>query len=114
VARVEAIRILHGLGATDGYIAACFAHRATVLVASGAALGAVAALPVLLGLASLASPFAQQPDAAGAAAPAGVLMLAAGLPGELWLALPALPAAAALIGFVTAQGTVRRWLRRLP
>jgi hypothetical protein len=36
------------------------------------------------------------------------------LPAMLWLALPGLPAAAAAIGFATAQGTVRRWLRRLP
>ena len=36
------------------------------------------------------------------------------LPPALWLALPCLPVVAAAIGFVTAQGTVRRWLRRLP
>ena len=120
VARREAIQIVHGLGATDGYIASRFARRATGLAALGGSLGAVMALPVLLALASLAAPFA------AAAAPEAVAPPAAGswtawpwsvaeaLPGGVWASLPALPLAAAAIGFVTAQGTVRRWLRRLP
>ena len=120
LARREAIRIVHGLGATDGYIASRFARRATALAASGAALGAVAALPVLLGLAALAAPFVRAGAASAMPAtppetPSGALLaLGSALPVELWLALPALPAAAAVIGFATAQGTVRRWLRRLP
>ncbi len=107
-ARREAIEIVHGLGATDGYIAARFAFRATRLAAAGGLVGAVAALPVLLELASLTAPFAGlQPD--------GVAQGGLGLlPAVLWLALPGLPLAAAVIGFLTAQGTVRRWLRRLP
>jgi cell division transport system permease protein len=32
----------------------------------------------------------------------------------LWLALPLLPLIAAAIGYLTAQATVRSWLRRLP
>ena len=58
-ARREAIEIVHGLGATDGYIAARFAGRATLLASLGAVAGAAAALPVLLELASLAAPFAE-------------------------------------------------------
>ena len=108
-ARRDAIEVVHGLGATDGYIAGRFARRATGLATLGAACGAVAALPVLLGLATLAAPFSAQ---GGAAAPAGAIPGV--LPTALWLALPALPAAAAAIGWLTAQGTVRRWLRRLP
>ncbi len=104
--RRGAIEIVHGLGATDGYIAGRFARRATLLAAVGAGIGAAAAVPVLLGLAGLAAPFTGQPE--GAAGLAGALPLA------LWLSLPALPAAAAAIGWLTAQGTVRRWLRRLP
>jgi cell division transport system permease protein len=104
--RREAIEIVHGLGATDGYIAGRFAARATRLAAAGGAAGALAALPVLLGLAVLAAPFGGTPAA-------GSSWLAA-MPPELWIALPLLPAAAAAIGFLTAQGTVRRWLRRLP
>lgn len=107
-ARREAIEIVHGLGATDSYIAARFAFRATRLAAAGGLVGAFAALPVLLELASLTAPFAGlQPDEGGQ----GGLSV---LPPVLWLALPGLPLAAAAIGFLTAQGTVRRWLRRLP
>jgi cell division transport system permease protein len=108
-ARREAIEIVHGLGATDGYIASRFAGRATLLAATGGIAGAVVSLPVLLTLASLAAPFAGGPPETPS--PASIL---GALPGELWLTLPGLPAAAAAIGFVTAQGTVRRWLRRLP
>ena len=107
-ARREAIEIVHGLGATDGYIAGRFAARATVLAALGGLAGAVAALPVLLELANLGAPFAGGTPEDG---PAGWL---AALPPALWLALPALPPIAASIGFVTAHATVRRWLRRLP
>ena len=104
--RRDAIEIVHGLGATDSYVASRFAGRATRLASVGAASGALAALPVLLGLASLAAPFVaadgEEPGLLGA------------LPLTLWIALPALPLVAAAIGWVTAQGTVRRWLRRLP
>lgn len=107
-ARRDAIEIVHGLGATDSYIAGRFARRATLLATAGAGIGAVAALPVLLGLAGLAAPFTGQPEQAGAVVPVTAL------PTELWLSLPALPMIAAAIGWLTAQGTVRRWLRRLP
>ena len=108
--RREAIEIVHGLGATDGYIAGRFAARATVLAAVGAAGGAFAALPVLLTLARMAAPFSADSDAAGD----GLQAALATLPAPLWLALPGLPVTAAAIGFATAQGAVRRWLRRLP
>jgi cell division transport system permease protein len=109
-ARREAIEIVHGLGAADSYIASRFAARATLLAALGAAAGGLVALPILLTLAKLAAPFG------GQAANDGNTLQDAfdALPLALWLALPCLPAAAATIGFVTAQGTVRRWLRRLP
>ena len=118
-ARRAAIEIVHGLGATDGYIAGRFAGRATRLAALGGGIGAIAALPVLLGLADLAAPFA---GPAGTAVAGDSVQLPvrqllawfATLPATLWIALPALPLAAALIGFATAQTTVRRWLRRLP
>src|SRR5262249_9092256 len=108
-ARREAIEIVHGLGATDGYIAGRFAGRATLLAATGALSGAAMALPVLLALANLAAPFVGA--TADTASLAGIIRA---LPGVLWLVLPGLPAAAAAIGFATAQTTVRRWLRRLP
>ena len=104
--RRDAIGIVHGLGATDSYVASRFAARATRLATIGAAIGAMAALPVLLSLASLAAPFVN-PEGDGPG-------LLAALPLTLWLALPALPLIAASIGWITAQGTVRRWLRQLP
>ena len=118
-ARREAIEIVHGLGATDGYIAGRFAARATLLAAAGGVAGGLAALPVLLALAHLAAPFAAGGDAAAAGSAAGppggsLGRLASGLPPALWLLLPGLPLAAAGIGFLTAQVTVRRWLRQLP
>jgi cell division transport system permease protein len=106
-ARREAIDIVHGLGATDGYIAARFAGRATRRAAAGGAVGAVAALPMLLVLAMLAAPFAATPSD-----PSAAWFVA--LPPAMWLLLPGLPLAASVIGFVTAQGTVRFWLRQLP
>jgi cell division transport system permease protein len=108
--RREAIEIVHGLGATDAYIAGRFAARATLLAAAGAAGGAVVALPVLLTLARMAAPFVGEPGAM-----ADTLQSALGaLPAPLWLALPCLPVSAGAIGFATAQSAVRRWLRRLP
>lgn len=106
-ARRDAIEIVHGLGATDGFIAGQFASRATRLAAAGALGGAVLALPVLLGLAVLAAPFA-------ATEPASGVGLLRALPPIIWLGLPALPVMAAFVGWLTAQATVRRWLRRLP
>ena len=109
-ARREAIEIVHGLGATDGYIARRFARRTTLLAAAGGAAGALAAVPLLLVLGGLTAPFAAGQENAPLDA-AGVL---AAVPATLWLAVPSLPVAAALIGWITAQATVRRWLRRLP
>ncbi len=109
-ARREAIEIVHGLGATGGYIAGRFARRATWLAALGGLAGALAALPVLLGLAELAAPFTGL-QAADPIAPLGV---ATALPAALLAGVAALPFAAGLIGYLTAQATVRGWLRRLP
>jgi cell division transport system permease protein len=108
--RREAIEIVHGLGATDSYIAGRFAARATMLAAVGAAGGAVMALPVLLTLARMAAPFLGEAGAMGDTVPDAL----GALPVALWLALPCLPVGAAAIGFATAQSAVRRWLRRLP
>ena len=114
-ARRQAIEIVHGLGATDGYIAGRFAGRATRLAALGGALGALAALPVLVLLAALAAPFAGPPPPPPLAGFAGEMLgWLMALPMTLWLGLPALPLAAALIGMATAQGTVRAWLRWRP
>ncbi|MDR3538917.1 MAG: cell division protein FtsX [Acetobacteraceae bacterium] len=107
--RRQAIEIVHGLGATDSYIAGRFAARATLLATVGGLAGAVLALPVLVTLAGLASPFTSDLDASRAP-----MAFLAALPTTIWASLVALPAGAAAIGFLTAQGTVRRWLRRMP
>lgn len=110
--RRDAIETVHGLGATDQFIARSFAQRATVLAGIGAGIGALAALPVLAGLTGLAAPFGN------AAAPAnigdGIAGALAAIPITLWLAVICLPPLAAAIGWLTAHRTVRRWLRRLP
>ncbi|MBV8576049.1 MAG: cell division protein FtsX [Acetobacteraceae bacterium] len=108
-ARRETIESVHGLGATDGYIATRFAKRAARLAMLGGAAGAVAAMPVLLGLANLAAPFSH--EWGGGSGGGGPL---AAIPFSLWLALIALPGAAGLLGLLTAEATVLRWLRRLP
>ncbi|MFC0410766.1 cell division protein FtsX [Roseomonas elaeocarpi] len=101
-ARREAIGILHDLGATHGAIAGRFAARVGGLAAAGAVLGAIVAMPALLALAQLAAPFAGG--------------RAEGIPWDSlpWGGLLMLPPFAGLIGWFTAQATVRRWLRRLP
>jgi cell division transport system permease protein len=104
--RRGSIAIMHGLGATDGLIAGQFAHRITLLVLGGALVGVLVALPVLLGLARLAAPFRADP-----AAHPGLFDM---LPPLLWAVLAALPVMTAVIGWATAQSTVRIWLRRLP
>jgi cell division transport system permease protein len=126
LARRESIEIVHGLGATDGYIAGRFAARATLLAAIGGLAGALLAVPVLLALATLAAPFVATPQAEVTGGTAAVvtsgtpamlklwLTTLKGLPTELLFGLPLLPLAAAAIGFLTAQATVRSWLRRLP
>lgn len=108
-ARRDAIEIVHGLGATDRLIARNFAGRVTKLVFAGALLGLALAVPLLLGLATLTAPFHVGGPAIGSAA--GILQ---SLPPLLWGLLPALPVAAAAIGWVTAQATVRSWLAGLP
>jgi cell division transport system permease protein len=65
------------------------------------------AAPVLAAFAGMAAPLL-----GGAAAGQGWASLRWGaLP---WAELALLPPAAALIGWVTAQATLRAWLRRLP
>ena len=99
-ARREAIEIFHDLGATQRDIAGRFARRIGLLAAGGALAGAALAVPALAALSSLAAPFA-----------GGQAVGWASLP---WLDLALLPPVAGLIGWATAQFSVRRWLRRLP
>jgi cell division transport system permease protein len=81
-------------------IARKVAARAAQLAGIGGVAGALLALPALAGLAALAAPIG------GAEA--------MGLEAMPWFALAAVPVAAWLIGWVTAEVSVRVWLRRLP
>lgn len=101
----ENIEIVHGLGAQDADIAARFAARATWLAFIGGLCGTILALPVLAWLAWLAAPFTNPLQSS-----AGWFELSP----VLLVLSPLLPGGAALIGWVTAQTTVRGWLRRLP
>ena len=105
--RRDAIEIVHGLGATDGAIAGHFARRITRLAALGGLVGAISAVPVLFALTSLAAPFMT-----GSADASRFGAISMGQP--IWILLPLLPVSAGMIGFLTAQATVRRWLRTLP
>jgi len=108
-ARREAVLIVYQLGATDGYIAQRFASRAAALALAGGAIGGVFALPVVFTLTALAAPLAgvQVPMMTAKAAYSF-------LPLPFWLLPVILPVAAALIGYLTTQVTMRRWLRQLP
>lgn len=105
-ARRSAIAILHDLGASDADIAGRFAQRAALLVGAGALGGTLAAAPALAAFADMAAPLL-------GGRPAASLwdMPWASLP---WADLVLLPILAAGLGWLTAQATVRRWLRRLP
>ncbi len=113
--RREVVETLHGLGATDLYIADRFARRASRAAAVGGLAGLVLALPVVVVLAALAAPFVSAvPAEAGVPDLAELLATVWRLPPVLLWALPALPLLAGAIGYVAAQGAVRAWLRHLP
>lgn len=99
-ARRDAVEVLHGLGARDAEIAARFARRLGLLAAGGALVGTAAAVPALGLLVDLAAPW--------------MGLSGSGWDKLPWPALAAVPPLAYLVGWATAQATVRRWLRRLP
>ncbi len=113
--RREVVETLHGLGATDFYLADRFARRASRAAALGGIAGLVVAAPVVVVLAALAAPFVGAPPAeSGLPGMAELLATLQRLPPTLLWALPALPLSAAVIGYLAAQGAVRAWLRHLP
>ncbi|GBQ35568.1 ABC transporter permease [Gluconacetobacter azotocaptans] len=113
-ARRQAIELIHSLGATDGYIAGRFARRTAVLAFTGGLIGSLLALPLLVLLSHLAAPFAGPPAMATPPDASGWAGLLDALPLPLAVTLLSLAPAAALIGWLTTQVTVRTWLRRLP
>jgi cell division transport system permease protein len=109
-ARRDAVEVLHGLGARDSDIAGRFARRLGLLAAGGAMVGTAASVPALGLLADLAAPWIGVPAADGGARGGVGSGAWAALP---WAALAAVPPVAFLVGWATAQLTVRRWLRGL-
>jgi cell division transport system permease protein len=107
-ARRDAVMIVSQLGATDGYIAQRFATRAAALASVGGAIGGILAVPVVFTLTVLALPLIG--GAPPVLTPESALAF---LPLPLWLLPVILTLAAAAIGYVTTQLTMRRWLRRL-
>lgn len=105
-ARRGTIAVASQLGATDGHIAMRFALRAARLASIGGAIGGLASLPVVCAVTALAAPFAGR----SVLTPAEALTL---LPLRFWLLPPILAVATGAVGFITAQITVRRWLRRM-
>jgi cell division transport system permease protein len=105
-ARQDVIAILHDLGATDGDIAHRFARRVALLCALGALAGLALALPPLLAFTGLAGSLVGR-------MPVGRM---AEMPWQSlpWPFLAGLPLAIAALGWITAQVTVRGWLKRLP
>jgi cell division transport system permease protein len=106
-ARRSTIMIVYQLGATDGYIAHQFAHRAATLAMIGGLIGGLFALPVILTLTTVAAAID------GRSAPHLSTASLSFLPPRLWLLPAILPAAAAAIGYLTTQVTMRRWLRQI-
>ena len=106
----DAIEIIHNLGADDGSIAGPLARRVTLLALAGAVAGTLLAALLVAALAYEAAPF----ETTFAVAPSSAGTRLAGLPEGIWALLAGLPPAAALLGWLTAQATVRAWLVRLP
>ncbi len=113
--RREVVETLHGLGATDFYLADRFARRASRAAALGGVAGLAVAAPVVVVLAALAAPFVgAAPAESGLPGMAELMATIPRLPPTLLWTLPALPLSAAAIGYLAAQGAVRAWLRHLP
>lgn len=112
--RRDIIQILHGLGATDSYIAGRFAWRTGGLALGGGLLGTLLAMAPLLLLFRMAAPFAASTLQTASTAMPDWRTLPDMLPGDMLVGLAALPFVAAFIGWATTQFMVRVWLRRLP
>jgi cell division transport system permease protein len=98
----DVIEVMHLIGATDGYIAGQFAHRAFVLGLRGGLLGLLLTVPAMIGI-SFAAPQMQ-----------GGFLADLSLPVTGWVAVATLPALSSLLALLTARAAVYRTLARLP
>lgn len=115
-AQKRAVEIVHSLGAGDFTISSHIAGRAALLSFMGGVAGLVLLTPLTTSLATTLAPFTHQ-----ATVPSTFPTTLDGwwttlriLPLSLLKELGALPVIAALLGWITAQGVVLVWLRRLP
>ncbi|UMM08781.1 cell division protein FtsX [Gluconobacter frateurii] len=115
-AQKRAVDIVHSLGAADLTISSHIAGRAALLSFLGGVAGLILLTPLTTSLATTLSPFARQ-SALPAVFPTtldGWWTTLGILPPSLLKELGALPFIAACLGWLTAQGVVLVWLRRLP
>lgn len=115
-AQKRAVDIVHSLGAADLTISSHIAGRAALLSFLGGIAGLILLTPLTTSLATTLSPFAHQ-SALPATFPTtlnGWWTTLSILPSSLLKELGALPLIAACLGWLTAQGVVLVWLRRLP
>lgn len=115
-AQKRAVDIVHSLGAADLTISSHIAGRAALLSFLGGVAGLILLTPLTTSLATTLSPFVHQ-SALPAAFPTtldGWWTTLGILPPSLLKELGALPFTAACLGWLTAQGVVLVWLRRLP
>lgn len=113
--RKEIIKTLHGLGASDSYIAGRFAWRTATLGFGGGLTGTLGACLPLLLLLQMAAPFASAPRTTpDRLLPQDWHALAGSIPSDMLVALLLLPVGAAFICWLTTQIMVRLWLLRLP
>lgn len=119
-ARRETVLILHGMGVEDGYIASRFGRYMAKLSVAGGCIGTLMALPVLSVLGQVSDSFSasgtSETLAVFAHLPPVVLhgIEAVGLAPSIVCGLLIIPIMVMLIGWMTAQLSVRIWLRRLP
>jgi len=97
----SSIEILHLVGARDGYIARQYALRALWLGVQGAVIGFGLATPVLIGLGAMAKTLQ------------GGLLAEVSFGPSHWIALGAVPVAAAGLAMIAAFLTVLRTLSRM-
>lgn len=98
----DVIEVMHLIGATDGYIAGQFAHRAFVLGLRGGLFGLALTVPVMAAI-GYAAPQLQ-----------GGFLADLSLPLVGWASVLTLPALSALLALLTARAAVYRTLAKLP
>ncbi|MCH4143715.1 cell division protein FtsX [Acetobacter peroxydans] len=116
--RRDVITTLHGLGASDSYIAGRFARRTASLAFGGGLVGTVLACLPLFALLQITAPFTTDAQMTSLSTAQDGLIdhgtILDTIPADLLIGLVCLPIAAALICWLTTQLSVRLWLRRLP